>query len=45
VTMYERGWIYKGARMINWCPRCTTGLSDLEVESAPFFATNKLKRL
>jgi len=32
VTMYERGWIYKGARMINWCPRCTTGLSDLEVE-------------
>ena len=32
VTMYDRGWIYKGARMINWCPRCTTGLSDLEVE-------------
>jgi len=32
VTMYERGWIYQGARMVNWCPRCMTGLSDLEVD-------------
>jgi len=32
VTLYEQGLIYRGARMINWCPRCHTGLSDLEVE-------------
>ncbi len=32
VTLYEQGLIYRGARMINWCPRCSTGLSDLEVE-------------
>ena len=34
VTLYEQGLIYRGARMINWCPRCATGLSDLEVEHA-----------
>jgi valyl-tRNA synthetase len=34
VTLYERGLIYRGAYMINWCPRCATGLSDLEVEHA-----------
>ncbi len=32
VTLYEQGLIYRGARMINWCPRCHTGLSDLEVD-------------
>lgn len=32
VRLYEDGLIYRGARMINWCPRCHTGLSDLEVE-------------
>ncbi|MEN6641910.1 MAG: valine--tRNA ligase, partial [Armatimonadia bacterium] len=32
VTLYEKGLIYRGAYMINWCPRCETGLSDLEVE-------------
>ena len=32
VTLYDEGLIYRGARMINWCPRCATGLSDLEVE-------------
>ncbi len=32
VTLYEQGLIYRGARMINWCPRCGTGLSDLEVD-------------
>ncbi|MGD9519864.1 MAG: valine--tRNA ligase [Armatimonadota bacterium] len=32
VTLYEQGLIYRGARMINWCPRCKTGLSELEVE-------------
>ena len=32
VTMYEKGLIYKGNRIINWCPNCTTALSDTEVE-------------
>lgn len=32
VTLYEQGLIYRGTRMINWCPRCHTGLSDLEVD-------------
>ncbi len=32
VRLYERGLIYRGERIINWCPRCTTALSDLEVE-------------
>jgi len=26
------GWIYQGQRLVNWCPRCSTALSDLEVE-------------
>ncbi|NUQ00507.1 MAG: valine--tRNA ligase, partial [Armatimonadetes bacterium] len=29
---YERGWIYRGERMVNWCPTCQTVISDLEVE-------------
>ncbi|MFH0937352.1 MAG: valine--tRNA ligase [Candidatus Daviesbacteria bacterium] len=29
---YQKGYIYKGIRVINWCPRCQTSLSDLEVE-------------
>jgi len=32
VRLYEKGLIYKGERIISWCPRCTTALSDLEVE-------------
>lgn len=28
---YEKGWIYKGERVINWCVRCATSISDLEV--------------
>lgn len=32
VEMYEKGLIYKGSRIINWCPHCTTALSDTEVE-------------
>jgi valyl-tRNA synthetase len=32
VRLYDRGLIYRGERMINWCPRCQTALSDLEVE-------------
>ncbi|MFW6118626.1 MAG: class I tRNA ligase family protein, partial [Chloroflexota bacterium] len=30
--LYNKGLIYRGERMINWCPRCQTALSDLEVE-------------
>jgi valyl-tRNA synthetase len=30
--LYEKGLIYRGERIINWCPRCGTALSDLEVE-------------
>ena len=30
--LYEKGLIYKGSRIINWCPHCTTALSDAEVE-------------
>jgi len=29
---YKKGWIYRGERVINWCPRCQTSLSDLELE-------------
>ena len=29
---YEKGWIYQGERVVNWCPRCATSLSDLELE-------------
>jgi valyl-tRNA synthetase len=32
VRLYEKGLIYRGERIINWCPRCATALSDLEVE-------------
>ena len=32
VNLYEKGLIYKGSRIINWCPKCTTALSDAEVE-------------
>ncbi len=34
VSLYEKGLIYKGNRIINWCPNCTTALSDAEVEYA-----------
>ena len=32
VRLYEKGLIYRGNRIINWCPNCTTALSDAEVE-------------
>ena len=32
VNLYHKGLIYRGERIINWCPRCSTALSDLEVE-------------
>ncbi len=33
VRLYKKGLIYRGERIINWCPRCGTALSDLEVQS------------
>jgi len=33
VRLYDKGLIYRGERIINWCPRCRTALSDLEVQS------------
>ncbi len=30
--LYQKGWIYRGKYIVNWCPRCLTALSDLEVE-------------
>ncbi len=32
VKLYEKGYIYKGSRIINWCPVCRTSISDAEVE-------------
>ncbi len=34
VNLYNKGLIYRGYRIINWCPHCTTALSDAEVEYA-----------
>jgi len=35
VSLYEEGLIYRGKRLINWCPRCGTALSDLETIYEP----------
>ena len=35
VRLHEEGLIYRGKRLINWCPRCRTALSDLEVKYEP----------
>jgi valyl-tRNA synthetase len=35
VGLYEQGLIYRGLYIVNWCPRCGTALSDLEVETEP----------
>jgi valyl-tRNA synthetase len=35
IHYYEKGLIHRGLRTINWCPRCATSLSDLELEYAP----------
>ena len=32
IKLYEKGYIYKGSRIINWCPICQTSISDAEVE-------------
>ena len=36
VRLFEEGYIYRDNRLINWCPRCSTALSDLEVEYEEF---------
>jgi valyl-tRNA synthetase len=35
VSLYEQGLIYRGQYIVNWCPRCGTALSDLEVVTRP----------
>ena len=32
ITLYNEGLIYRGKRLVNWCPRCQSAISDLEVE-------------
>lgn len=32
LNYYKKGWIYQGKRVVSWCPRCHTSLSDLELE-------------
>lgn len=32
IRLFNKGYIYRGARVINWCPRCHTAISDIEVE-------------
>ncbi|MCB0109761.1 MAG: class I tRNA ligase family protein, partial [Caldilineaceae bacterium] len=32
ITLYNEGLIYRGNRLVNWCPRCASAISDLEVE-------------
>ena len=32
VNLYEKGLIYRGSRLVNWCPHCNTSISDAEVE-------------
>ena len=35
LKLHEKGLIYRGERLISWCSRCSTALSDLEVEQSP----------
>lgn len=32
---YKKGWVYQGPRIVNWCPRCSTAISDIEVKYVP----------
>jgi valyl-tRNA synthetase len=32
VEYFEKGWLYRGPRIVNWCPRCQSAISDLEVD-------------
>jgi len=34
IRLYEKGWIYRGEKLINWCPHCKTTISDAEVDHA-----------
>ncbi|OGC25269.1 valine--tRNA ligase [candidate division WOR-1 bacterium RIFOXYB2_FULL_42_35] len=34
VTLYKDGLVYRGKRLVNWCPKCGTAISDIEVEHA-----------
>jgi valyl-tRNA synthetase len=43
VHLYRRGWIYRDNRIVNWCPRCATAISDLEVEH--FLVTDYLSQV
>jgi len=43
IHYFKQGWIYRGERVVNWCPRCGTSISDLEVETVP--EASKLWRL
>ncbi|MCD6136854.1 valine--tRNA ligase [Candidatus Bipolaricaulota bacterium] len=48
VKLYDEGLIYRGNYMINWCPRCETALSDIEVEHKDvegnlYYVTYKIK--
>jgi len=35
VHFWEKGWLYRGPRLVNWCPRCMSAISDLEVDWQP----------
>ncbi|MDD4607400.1 MAG: valine--tRNA ligase [Patescibacteria group bacterium] len=35
VNYYNKGYIYKGPRVVNWCPRCNTAISDIEIKYQP----------
>ncbi len=35
ILYYKKGWIYRGERVVNWCLRCATSISDLEVNYVP----------
>ncbi len=32
VQLYKKGWVYKGKRIVNWCPKCRSSISDAEVD-------------
>ena len=32
MRFWEKGWLYRGPRIVNWCPRCLSAISDLEVD-------------
>ena len=32
VHLYKKGWIYRGKRIVNWCPHCKSSISDIEVD-------------